>query len=288
MSGTTSTTTNTSSTTISPIYRLKRVLYGVSGNLEQILGLEAINDTSSTLNTKYGVQPATLPSTHPTLSYFGIGNKGKRNIDSSNLSQPQEISAENMDIYGPLPIRCVPVEQDLSDTERANYAMREIITAPNGDKYVAYWLKLLTKVSSKVQFFKLDSSGNQQTYVPDYSNLSPTPPTTTTDGTAADVGSEINAVAVVTVELSGSELAEGINVLYGGDARYATISEIGLYTGTPQSVTTTDAQSNMFSYTESVMTQLHTHYTFNGFDLSTPNAIYSEQFSFGSGRVILL
>ena len=286
MSGTTSTTST--STTLTPIYRLSRVLNGVAGNLEQILGLDPRNDIKATLNTKYGVQANALPATHPTLNYFGVGNQGKRNIDSTNLSQPQEISTENMDLYGPLPIRCVPVEQDLSTSDRANYAMRRQITGPDGNTYIAYYLKRLTKVNSTVQFFRLDSNGNQETFTPDYSYLNPTPPTTTVNGVSSAIGSEINAVAVVTVSITGQELAEGINVLYGGQANLATISEIGLYTGTDQQVTAKDYQGNTFSYNEAILAQLHTQYTFNGFDCSTPNAAYTEQFSFGSGRVILL
>ena len=280
--------TSSSNTTVQPIYRIARVLYGVAGNLEQITGLVPLNDTKATLNTKFGVEASTLPDTHPVLGYFGVGNGGKRNVSTDNLSQPYDINLENMDLYGGLPIRMVPIEQDLSATERANYRIRYIYQNSAGQKYACYRLKVVTKVNSQIQFYKLDSSGNMTQYTPDYSNLNPTPPTTTTDGTVATVGAEINAVAVITVSLTGTELSEAISILYNGDARYGTISEIGLYTGTDKVVSTTDYQGNSFTYTESILTQLHTHYTFNGFDMTTPNALYSEQYSIGSGRVILL
>lgn len=274
-------------TTITPIYRLKRVLFGVANNLEQIMGMDPLNDTNGTLNTLYGVEPTTLPDAHPVLGYFGIGRGGKRNVDSTDLSQPVDIKQTNMNIYKPMPIRCVPYTQDLDDTERAQYRMRQVIDV-NGSKYVCYWLKVLTRNNSKIQFFKLDSNDAQTPYTPDYSNLTPTAPVIATDGTAADIGSEINAIAVVTVSLTGAELSEGINVLNNGDGRYGTISEVGLYTGNDKKVQALDHTGTAFGYTESVLTQLHTHYTFNGYDMSTPNAAYAEQFSFGSGRVILL
>lgn len=281
--------TSSSTTTVKPIYRIARVLYGVAGNLEQIVGLDWLNDTSATLNAKYGTQSTILPATHPTLNYFGVGINGKRNVSTGNLTQPNEISLTNMDLYTPIPIRMVPVEEDLTAADRANYRMRYVRTVgTDSQQYACYMLKTITKVNSRIQFYKLDSSGNMEAYTPDYSNLNPTPPTASTDGTVATVGAEINAVAVVTVSLTGTEISEAISILYNGDARYANISELGLYTGTDATVTANDYQNNSFSYTEAILAQLHTHYTFNGTDMSTPNALYSEQFSIGSGRVILL
>lgn len=281
--------TSTSQTNVKPIYRIARVMFGQSGNLEQIVGLQALNDTQSTLNAKYGVEATTLPTTHGALNYFGVGINGKRNISTGNRSQPNDVLFTNMDLYGSIPIRMVPVEQDLDPLERQNYRMRYVRTVgTDTQKYACYMLKVLTKVNSQIKFYKLDSSGNMEEYTPDYSNLNPTPPTATTDGTAQNAGAEINAVAVVTVTLTGNELSEAISILYGGDATYGTISEIGLYTGTDALVTAEDYQGVSFQYTEAILAQLHTHYTFNGFDMSTPNALYAEQFSIGSGRVILL
>ena len=282
LTGTTSTSTTTN---ITPLTQIKQVLGGQAFNIQQILGLTPLYDLQSSLNAKYGVFPTTKPNSPGALNYFGIGIGGRRIVSSQNLTQPQEILSTNMDLYSPIPIRVVPFDQDLSPSEQSNYRLRQVQTI-NGQKYVCYWLMVITKDNMQVQYFKLDSQGNQQPYTPDYSNLNPVPPSPTTDGTVDSVGAEINVVAQVTMNVTGVEVSEAISVMYNGDARYATISEVGLYTGTDQTMSYTNSQGQTQSYTEGLCVQLHTQMTFNGWDLSSPNSTFTENFYLGSGRRI--
>lgn len=290
---TTSTTTatgvvTTGTSTYQPLYQAVKTLLGMTNDLELQLGLTPRYDVASTLNAKYGVFPTMKPSTHPTLRYFGVGINGKRNIDTTNLSEPREPLATNMDIYQPIPIRVLPVDQDLSADERASYRMRRVVTI-GSTQYVCYYLKLITQTDSQVAYTKLNATSNvQETYPLDYTNLTPTPPTDTIDDVTTDVSAEINVYAATSFPLTGEELAEAISVFYNGDLRYANISELGIYTGTDTVVQATDYQGNQFSYTESIMTQLDTHYCFNGTDMSSPTATFNQQFMFGSGKIALI
>lgn len=274
-------------TTVTPIYQLKEVMFGQAFDVQQIVGATPLYDLKSSLNVKYNVFPTTVPPNPGALNYFGIGIGGRRNVSSQNLTEPQPILTTNMDLYQPIPIRMVPVSQDLSSSEQSQYRIRYIKTV-NGQQYVCYMLKVLTKDNSQVQFTIKDSQGNLQPYVPDYSNLSPTPPTPSTDGTITSVGAEINVELEMTLTVTGQEISEAISILYNGDARYATISEIGYYTGCDQIESYTNYQGQSQNYTEALNAHLHTQYTFNGFDLSTPSSSFVQSIDVSSGRVVLL
>lgn len=297
MSGSTSALTSTTSNvtgtsgstdTFTPIYQVTKTILGKQNDLELELNLTPAYDTQSTLNAKYSVYPTQKPATHPTVKYFGIGINGRFNVDTTNLTQPRQPLATNMDIYTPIPFRAVPVANDLDATERALYRMR-VVRSIGGVQYALYYLKLITQTDTSVELSVLNStSDSQQTYTLDYSNLTPTPPTTTIDSTTTAVAGEINVMAATAFPVTGAEVIEAINVLYGGDLRYAFISEVGIYSGTDATVQTTDSSGNAFTYTESIMTQLDTHYCFNGTDMSSPTASYNPQFYFGSGKIALI
>ncbi len=282
------TTTATPTTTFTPLYRVVKTLLGITNDLELTLGTTPIYDTKSTLNAKYGIQANATPNAHPTVKYFGIGINGSFNVDSVNLTQPRDVSSLDMDLYQPLPFRCVPVEQDLSATDRAIYRMRVIQTV-NGQQYACYYLKLMTINDAQVQYSQLSSAaGAEQPYVIDYTNLNPTPPTGTTDGVSTSVDSEVNVLVSTNFPVSGLEVIEAVNVLYAGDMRRARLTEIGVYTGTDEIVQTTDSTGAAFNYTESIMTQLSIHYCFNGVDMASTTASFNQSFSFGGSNLILV
>lgn len=301
MSGTTSssssttassstTTTSTTTATFTPLYRITKTILGVTNDLESTLPTTPLYDINSTLNAKYQVLPKQVPGSgqHPTIKYFGIGINGARNVDGTNLSEPQEVSSLNMDIYQPIPFRCVTLDNDLSATERQQYRMRVVITQ-SSQQYVCYYLKVITIDDQQVQYTRLDpTTGNEVSYALDYENLTPTPPATSVDGSSNSISSEVDVLVSTNFPLAGTEVLEAVQVLYSGDLRRARITEIGIYTGTDYTTTANDVNNNPFSYTESIMTQLSMHYTFNGVDMASPTASFNQSFSFGSGDLVLI
>jgi len=276
------------STTLVPVSQIGNTILGIIRQLEADTGLPPTYDTNSTLNAKYGVSATVLPTSLPTILYFGIGIGGAFNVSTGNLSQPYPVLTTNMDLYQPIPFRCVPVEQDLSSTDRTQYRMRVRKTINNAD-YFLYYLKTLNYSQTTAQLTETDpTTGLQSPYTLDYSNLSPRPPVVDTSGRVTSSAAEVNVSVTSTLPLTGAEVTEVINVLYGGDLRYAKISEIGLYSGQDKIVTGVAGNGQSMSYTEAILAQLNTQYNWLGDDFSNQSRTSTFQIVQGSGSLLLL
>ena len=275
-------------TSLTPISQIGKTILGIERELYAYSGLTPVYDTASTLNAKYQVAQTLTPTSLPTIKYFGIGIGGAFNVDNSNLSQPYPVEKVNMDLYQPIPFQMVPVEQDLTAIERANYRIRVQKTV-NGVTYWCYYLKLLTYNNNTLQVTETNpTTGLQTPYTLDYANLNPVQPTVNSSGTVTSAVTEVNVSVTSTLLVTGAEVTEVINILYGGDLRYAKISELGLYSGQDQSIASTDGNGNAISYTEAVLAQLNVGYTWLGSDLSNPTASSSFQIVQGSGSLLII
>ena len=276
------------STTLTPVSQIGKVLLGITRELEAYSGITPSYDIQSTLNAKYNTFASLLPTSLPTVGYFGIGIGGSYNVSNLNLQEPYPVLQTNMDLYQPIPFRCVPVLQDLTAAERAAYRMRVRRTI-NGSDYFCYYLKVVTFDQSTVSITETNpTTGVLSPYVLDYSNLNPTPPAVSSTGTVTTASTEINVSITSTLPVTGAEVTESINVLYNGDLRYATISEIGLYSGQDQTVTGLDGSGNNISYLEAVLAQLNIQYTWNGDDFSNPTKTSNYNIANGSGDLLLV
>ena len=270
--------TFTPTTNITPTY------LGTTNSIETFNPATPLYDTRSTLNRKYGVGADRLPASHPRARYFGIGIGGRYNVDSGSLTAPHGVRDTNMDLYIPLPIRMVPLEQERS-LDLSQYRVRRLFPLAGGT-LVGYMLKLITASNNSVQYSTTDANGNEIAWTPDYSNLTPTPPAPTTNGVTAASSITVNAMYKTVLNVTGAEVLEAITNLYNGDTRQAMISEIGIYSGDDYTETATDATNTPFNYTESCMTQLAMHYCFNGYDLSLPTSTMAMNFDFTRGEII--
>lgn len=260
--------------------------FNTKNNVNTILGLENqlraqmnagfVDRLDTTINAKRNVQPLVLPENNPTLKYFGIGINGYYNVNDSTLSQPYLASVENMDLYTPLPFRCVPVDADLDETTRLNYRMRTRETY-DGDDYFCYWLKMITFPDTAIDVTQVNLLNNSETpYVFDPANLSPTPIATNGVDTVDDATAKVIVAMDGIVQVTGEEIQEAIEVIHGGDYRLARISEFGFYTGEDQTVSTLDAVGASFDMIEAIYAQLATHRTTTGVDMSDPASVLEE------------
>lgn len=199
--------------------------------LSSFLDLRYFEDLTSTLNAKYGVNANVSPITTPQLRYFGCGVKGFKNTDMNQGSRRYDPACSEMDLYMPIPIRCVPVENDLNATERAKYRMRVVQNTPNG-KFACYYLKLVTADPSTVEVVVKDANGTETPYVLDPGNLNPSPMDPEVGGIVDASEGRIIVRATLSCELYADEILEAVNNLYNGDIDvYGHISEYGFYSG---------------------------------------------------------
>lgn len=258
---------------------------GAQNALELNLGMTPNYDTATTLNKLYNVFPTVTPTVHPVERYFGIGISGDMPTGKDNLMDPVEVSSTNLNLYGQIPFRLVPVEQDLTEAERDPYRIRVIRTI-KGQQYVAYYLKKFVLLDNQVKFTKYDpATQSDQPYVLDPSQLQPKPPASTTDGEVTNLTQEITVSVDATMTILGSEIYEVINILYGGDPRYAFISEIGLYTGTDVSQQATDNTGKTFTYTEAIFARLSQQRTFMRQSFLNASGLWSPTVKFTSANM---
>lgn len=255
----------------------------------------------TTLNYKYNCFPAEIgnggtysnvPNGTPAIAYFGVGIRGFYNITAddeiSPLSQPYRPKATELDLYHPIPIRCIPKAYDLTDSERAKYRLRTEVTI-DGKTYVCYWLKTL-EFGDKINIIQIDGTGAETDYDTNSNietNLTPTPSAPTTPDVVTG-SSKVVIAAEVICEISGEEILEAINVMYHGDLRRAKISEWGIYSGGDATAQFTDNNGTKHDYTEALYVQLAAKRCTTGVDLSNSASVQREILTIQNGNLLLL
>lgn len=276
----------TSPTVIKPLEHAKETLLGMTIALEQRFGCLPHNDINTTLNTKYGVFPTRLPVRPPVTQYFCWGVGGRTN-DNDNLSSAQFAMGTNMSLYAMRPFRAVPLEDDLSAEEMANYAMRQVKTI-DGVPYCLYYLKKIDFTQSQVQYIRTDpANGTIVSYELDYDNLNPTPPVVDSNGAISDVADMVSVILPGTVTITGQEVLESIAVMDGGDPRYAIASEMGFVSASTESMSAVDFAGRPFSYNEAIMAQMVDQYNWVGQPFLSTVDTWSRTLNFSMRNLII-
>ena len=266
-------------------------LLGSQLGLSVLLPVTTTEQPELTLNNYYNIatQYNTLNGEVPKLRYFGVGIKGCYNADDGILSSAYNPERTDMNLYQLIPIRCRPVDEDLSDSERSKYRLRLRKTLTDGNEYFLYYLKVLN-FDEGVRFKSVNTStGAEDTYELSTEYLDPKPKKPNTNVTIETSATSIVAYCEANVEISGKEVLEYINVAYNGDTRYAKISEIGFFTGIDREVpgsVVSNNQSVAINYTEACYTQLYNHATWLGTALSSEDMTIQSTFQITSnGRI---
>lgn len=260
-------------------------LLGSAAVISKLLPIDYDQQKEFTLNTHLNIVPNEDMPTEPKLKYFGVGLGGAYNVDDGFLSAAYKPDRRNMNLYNLIPIRCRPVDEDLSDAERMNYRLRQRATI-GGKEYFLYYLKVLN-FDGGIGFKRYAVSGKEEPYELDASNLTPKPVKPKDDDLINTSSSSIIAYCNATLDLSAGEVLEYVRVKYNGDTRYAKISELGLFTGADKQITSTTGQNVPVVYTESVGTLLFNHTTWLGTTLSSEGMTMSSNFIITSTGVTI-
>lgn len=197
------------------------VLGGRLALLEKQFGIIPDETNHLTLNNMMGIthdqsSKAFAASTARSCLYFMAGN------GAASTSVPGKVySAKNYEtkLYKPIPFRFVPVASDLSDTEKAQYRLRKIITL-NGTDYVAYYAKKFDPGVINLEY-------NDATYLPQESD---TTPVDENDSSHRLAGGNVLAYIQFTLTILQTELKEYFRAV-NGSLSGASMSEIGLVYG---------------------------------------------------------
>lgn len=253
-----------------------RTVYGSYLQSCQLLGLPFALAANSTLNEKFGVQAGVPPNSGvlPNCRYFAIGNGGHKLSVTNGLYIPEPIQHMTTDaaLFNHLPFVLREPSNDLTATQRANYALR-VAEVHNGINYVAYYLKRIdfTNVAASMQYKTVASDGSVTTspFVPTTANLNPTPQTLSTTGVNVVTGDYVMASAPVPITLTADDVAEILNVanIIYGDPNAAIVSEIALVSGCDKVIAAGGSGSTTFNFNEVIAAQvdsfINTFYALN-------------------------
>ena len=153
-----------------------------------------------------------------------------------------------------------PIASDLSTSQRAQYALRQIVTY-GGVQYAAYYLRRIdfTGVATQMEINTvLNNVTNTTPFVANSSNLNPTPPALNSSGVNVVSGNYASSDALVALGFSTADAAELINVaqIIYGDPGYAIISEVGLVSGVDAVVAVNAGTSGAFNMAEVIAAQI--------------------------------
>lgn len=268
------TSTQTQNSNINPSWDAKASLFGLglitSGIVDQTFAI----DHSLTLNNQLNFQPNVEPTGARKIRYFCYGNGGRQNV-SNNLTEAYRVSGLDGMPYGILPVRMVPIEEDLSAADMALVGGRTITTiARNGTSqaYATYYLAALEKKADQVTFVRNDTQTKTMVaYTPTIDCMSPKPLVADNNGVLTDPADSISTAAPFGLTVLGANVLEVCNILFNGDTRYANISEFGLIAADVQTVNEKDYQNKPFTYQEAIAAQMVTHSTTAGTQITGPD-----------------
>lgn len=253
--------------TISDSYDVTTLL-GSHLGLSMLLPVQYDPKNEFSLNTFLNVCPHEPFNEMPRLRYFGLGIRGCYNADDEILSAAYNPKRTNMNLYRPVPIRCRPVDEDLTPEERALYRLRQRKVLSDGNEYYLYYLKVCN-FGTEIKFKRINPATGQEEGVElDPSNLQPEPVKVSDEKTLSDTTAQILAYCEARVNISASEVLEYITAEFRGDTRYAKISEVGFFTGIDKIVNGTVSGNIAIQYTEAINVHLYSHACYLGTSLS--------------------
>lgn len=261
---------------------------GELNSIEAVLPGEYPILAGTTLNTKYNVFPNMVDviTKAPSLMYFGIGINGFYNTGDRIQGQPYQPKANELDLYEPIPFRCVPVDEDLTTAERNLYRMR-VQKQIRGNNYWCYYLKRLEVVDNSASIVRVDpTTGLEAPYEFSSDYLYPKPVIPEDSGTQEGTLTEIVVTKKVRAAITGNEIYEVINTLYEGDLTMANISEWGLYSGLDQQVAGYDYAGVSFQYTEAIYAQMCYKLCNTGDGIHSARYQGARVFTFGNGKLL--
>lgn len=222
----------------------------------------------STLNEKFQVLPKeyTPGGVYPILSYLAIG-RGALGMFAGADGQPDMMIHQHKStdaaLFEHMPFVLRTLDNDLPAERRNRYALRQQVEF-FGILYWAYWLRRVDFSQADTDLFLKrvlpDGSTQVDDFVPDESNLNPTPVDLSDSGTNLLAGYSVIASTIIDIPLDDFDINEIRNAsqIIKRATGKANITEIALCTGGVKQI---QAQSptGTFPFNEAIGVQVASH-----------------------------
>lgn len=248
---------------------VKRTIYAGDLQTAKVLGIPYTLRANTTLNEKHNIHANAVlnQGQYPSVQYVAIGRGGHQimaGADGVPYMAPVPHRVKDAALYDQVPFVLRLETQDLSPVQRANYGLRKSVTI-DGERYFAYYLKRMDLSNVVVELRQTQVRDGEETtipFVPNNSNLNPTPPEIPPSGAIPTLtdGDYVSASALITVPFTPFDVSEFINVaniMFGGE-HHAIISELVLCSGVDRQVQAEGAGGVPFNFMEVIGCQCHT------------------------------
>lgn len=222
----------------------------------------------TTLNEKFNVLPKDYPPhpNFPILSYIVIG-RGALGMTAGADGKPDVVIGQHRNtdaaLFDHMPFVLRTLDNDLPPERRNRYVLREL-KEYFGVQYWAYWGRRVDFSLADTDLFVKtvleDGSVRVEAFVPDESNLSPTPVDLSNTGTNLLAGVSTLASTVIPIPLDTFDINEirNASTIMKRVTGKATISELALCTGSVKSIQA-QGVNGTFTFNEAIGVQIAAH-----------------------------
>lgn len=228
--------------------------------LEKLYNKTPIPNQQLTLNTILNINASEAPVqvsdyNNRIICLFGLGIGGA----SNNFGEVYNPTGNENNLYEIIPLRTVPVGNDLSSAERQQYFMRRKVSI-GGSLYYQYFLKKFTVSDINVKLSGANYIPTEEANDPMHDPMDP-------------LSLEaINEFLFNTINVSEFDVKEQF-LIDEGNLNTARFNELALYYGIPKTVTVEGE-----TYTDYIMVEAFSKITFNNRPMDTEGAKYDFQY----------
>lgn len=243
--------------------------YGLKSIISLLFGHVPKADAKATMNERLDILGTARPTATEKvrLGLIMAGNKGHRmvpGVDGIALTSIQDHLATHASLYNPMPMCIRPVDDDLPLAKREKYALRREFTRNGQPVYEYYALRAdVDPDDIKVTMQKITTEPGQapivEPFVPSTADLFPPPLALPTTGATTTSDVSIRVSAVINIKFTEDEIEEYINaakIIYGGDERYAVMSEFALCMCADRTIPVQSTQGQI-NFKEAIATQVY-------------------------------
>lgn len=241
-------------------------IYGCKQILQMLLGHTPKADAKTSQNERLNILANAVANAgeRAKLGILMTGNWGhsyQPGVGGIPLTNPNDHYSDDASLFNPMPFCLRLVDEDLPLNQRLKYALRTEMEYHGLNYYAYFGLRVhISEDDVSVDMLRITTEPNsmpiEEPFVPNNSNLFPQPRPLPVEGAVTTTDVKYAARALVPVTLNESDVAEFVNVakiIYGGDERYAIMSEFLLCTGVDRSVPI-QTTSGTTQFLESIVT----------------------------------